>query len=145
MTKSIKALAKVLFSAMALLTMIAFGSRASQSPSAGYQEFAGCPSSDGEDGISGITVCWKSSRDFFKSMQNAFEEINSLLSGRREITSAGDNCYIGGKFSVVTRGLPAIEHLENPIDRNVSSEIAIDSGSSTDLFYEQTQLKDCLA
>jgi hypothetical protein len=141
MSKPFKALG------MALLAMVALAAvdplwKRPKSAEAKYEEFGECRKS---------TECIKAARweaivEARKSIESSSNEPRmTFLGSSGDESTRGKKCYVSGgrTFSLFTREL--LPTVENPINSQISLEVSVEIANSTNSFYEQTQLKDCLA
>jgi len=159
MSKPIKALGMLLYAAMTVLAAVDPFWRQTKSAAPDYEEFNYCSGSSIECSYSVKTVCRKGAVEGCKFIQDVVNELKVDITGREsEPLILGKNCYVGesGKFSIITRELFLTKPIvENPINSITSSEVSNESTTNptnlnvttnpTDVFYEQSQLKDCLA
>ena len=119
MAKPILRLGMALYAAVVELAVIGVCSSSAQG--AGYLTYGGYSSFDGGEAQGTLAACC-GSRELRGSNQNSSSETQSALDTRSAevLLREGHNCYIGGA------AMPSPK-------------------TSTNTFYEQSQLKDCLA
>jgi hypothetical protein len=165
MTKPIKALGMALCAAMAALLLVATwwpSKRNDGTPRGEYAEFGECPLAAATiaDCVYSVTSrCSCKWAEVVYSIETALREVRVAINPiqipfpdlelRLERHSnkpftRGTNRYIGSsrKYSVF-RGELTVSIASG--DSKISSEIDVDNANSTNSFYEQSQLKDCLA
>lgn len=159
MSKPIKALGMLLYAAMAVLAAIDPFWRQTKSAAPDYEEFNYCSGSSTECSYSVKTVFRKGTVEACKFIQDVVADLKVDITGRQgEPLILGRNCYVdeSREFSITTRELfLTMAIVENPINSITSSEVSNESTTNptnlnvttnpTDVFYEQSQLKDCLA
>jgi hypothetical protein len=123
MAKATKGFGMALIAAM--VGLAAFGGRSSNDQRNGYLEYGGYPSFDGEETQDTFTLCCSSPIGRCESNQSSSPVLQAGRSSSRGEApqGTGTNCYIGGN----------------------AKTLLTDSRTSTNLSYEQSQLKDRLA